>query len=68
MLLPGPGQVVTEAPAAVVPLQALRLEPAPFGKFGCGLCGFTVDGELWQPDPDRSVALSADRVVHFVRA
>ena len=31
-------------------------------------CGFTVDGELWQPDPDRSIALSADRVVHFVRA
>lgn len=31
-------------------------------------CGFTVDGELWQPDPDRSVALSAERVVHFVRA
>jgi len=31
-------------------------------------CGFTVDGELWQPDPDHSVALSAERVVHFVRA
>jgi len=31
-------------------------------------CGFTVDGELWQPDPDRSVALSAESVVHFVRA
>lgn len=31
-------------------------------------CGFTVDGELWQPDPDRSIALSAERVVHFVRA
>lgn len=31
-------------------------------------CGFTVDGELWEPDPDRSVALSAERVVHFVRA
>ena len=31
-------------------------------------CGFTVDGELWQPDPDPSVALSAERVVHFVRA
>ena len=31
-------------------------------------CGFTVDGELWQPDPDRSIALTAERVVHFVRA
>ncbi len=31
-------------------------------------CGFTVDGELWQPDPDRSIAVSAERVVHFVRA
>jgi len=31
-------------------------------------CGFTVDGELWQPDPDRSIALSAEPVVHFVRA
>jgi len=31
-------------------------------------CGFTVDGELWQPDPDRSIALSAETVVHFVRA
>ena len=31
-------------------------------------CGFTVDGELWQPDPDRSIELSAERVVHFVRA
>jgi diacylglycerol kinase (ATP) len=31
-------------------------------------CGFTVDGELWQPDPDRSVAISAESVVHFVRA
>lgn len=31
-------------------------------------CGFTVDGELWQADPDRTVALSAERVVHFVRA
>jgi hypothetical protein len=31
-------------------------------------CGFTVDGELWQPDPDRSIALSAERVVHFVRS
>jgi hypothetical protein len=31
-------------------------------------CGFTVDGELWQPDPGRSIALSAESVVHFVRA
>ncbi len=31
-------------------------------------CGFTVDGELWQPDSDRSIALTAERVVHFVRA
>ncbi|MGY8738507.1 MAG: diacylglycerol kinase family protein [bacterium] len=31
-------------------------------------CGFTVDGELWQPDSDRSIELSAERVVHFVRA
>ena len=31
-------------------------------------CGFTVDGELWEPDSDRGVALSADRVVQFVRA
>jgi hypothetical protein len=31
-------------------------------------CGFTVDGELWQPDPGRSVSLTAERVVHFVRA
>lgn len=31
-------------------------------------CGFTVDGELWQPDADRSIALTAERVVHFVRA
>lgn len=31
-------------------------------------CGFTVDGELWQPDSDRSVSLTAERVVHFVRA
>jgi diacylglycerol kinase (ATP) len=31
-------------------------------------CGFTVDGELWQPDSERSIALTAERVVHFVRA
>jgi diacylglycerol kinase (ATP) len=31
-------------------------------------CGFTVDGELWQPDAERSVTLTAERVVHFVRA
>jgi hypothetical protein len=31
-------------------------------------CGFTVDGELWQPDPNRNIALSAETVVHFVRA
>jgi hypothetical protein len=31
-------------------------------------CGFTVDGELWQPDPERIIALSAERVVHFLRA
>jgi hypothetical protein len=31
-------------------------------------CGFTVDGELWQPDPGRGIALTAERVVHFVRA
>ncbi len=31
-------------------------------------CGFTVDGELWQPDSDRSITLTAERVVHFVRA
>ena len=31
-------------------------------------CGFTVDGELWQPDSDRSISLTAKRVVHFVRA
>jgi hypothetical protein len=31
-------------------------------------CGFTVDGELWQPDAERSIALTAERVVHFVRA
>ncbi len=33
----------------------------------CMNCDFTVDGELWQPDPDRSIALSAERVV-LVRA
>lgn len=31
-------------------------------------CGFTVDGELWDPGDDRSVSLTAERVVHFVRA
>lgn len=31
-------------------------------------CGFTVDGELWQPDSERSIALTADQVIHFVRA
>lgn len=31
-------------------------------------CGFTVDGELWQPDSERSIALTAEQVVHFVRA
>jgi diacylglycerol kinase (ATP) len=31
-------------------------------------CGFTVDGELWQPDAERSIALTAERVVQFVRA
>jgi hypothetical protein len=31
-------------------------------------CGFTVDGELWQPDSDRTISLTAERVVHFVRA
>jgi hypothetical protein len=31
-------------------------------------CGFTVDGERWQPESDRSVILTAERVVHFVRA
>jgi len=31
-------------------------------------CGFTVDGELWQPDSDRGISLTAERVVHFVRA
>ncbi len=31
-------------------------------------CGFTVDGELWQPDSERSIALTAERVVHVVRA
>ena len=31
-------------------------------------CGFTIDGERWEPRSDRNIALSADRVVHFVRA
>lgn len=31
-------------------------------------CGFTVDGELVGPDPGCVVALTADDVVHFVRA
>lgn len=31
-------------------------------------CGFTVDGELVDPQPDRTVTLTADRTVSFVRA
>jgi hypothetical protein len=31
-------------------------------------CGFTVDGELVAPSPDRIVSLSADDTVQFVRA
>jgi hypothetical protein len=31
-------------------------------------CGFTVDGELWQPNAERSITLTAEQVIHFVRA
>ena len=31
-------------------------------------CGFTIDGELFEPTPDEVVTLSADRRVTFVRA
>jgi hypothetical protein len=31
-------------------------------------CGFTVDGELMAPEPDRSLFITADDVVRFVRA
>jgi diacylglycerol kinase (ATP) len=31
-------------------------------------CGYTVDGEIFQPQPDEHVRLSADRRVSFVRA
>ena len=31
-------------------------------------CGFTVDGELFDPEPGRVVELTADRTVRFVRA
>lgn len=30
-------------------------------------CGFTVDGELFDPQPSRTVELSADRTVKFIR-
>jgi hypothetical protein len=31
-------------------------------------CGFTVDGELFDPEPEERVELSADRRVVFLRA
>ena len=31
-------------------------------------CGFTVDGELVQPEPDRLVTISADDSIPFARA
>jgi len=31
-------------------------------------CGFTVDGELWDPEPGRTVSVTADSVIPFVRA
>ena len=30
-------------------------------------CGFTVDGEIFEPEPDEIVTLSADHRVTFVR-
>ncbi len=34
-------------------------------RFGCG---FTVDGEIFEPQPDESVTVMADRRIQFVRA
>jgi hypothetical protein len=31
-------------------------------------CGFTIDGELFGPEPDEAVTLAADRRIRFVRA
>jgi hypothetical protein len=31
-------------------------------------CGFTVDGELFDPEPGRIIELTADRTVRFVRS
>jgi diacylglycerol kinase (ATP) len=31
-------------------------------------CGFTVDGELFEPEPEERIALSADRRIVFLRA
>jgi hypothetical protein len=31
-------------------------------------CGFTVDGELFEPEPDEHVTLSADRRITLIRA
>ena len=31
-------------------------------------CGFTVDGELVEPEPDRIVTISAEDSISFVRA
>ena len=34
-------------------------------RFGCG---FTVDGEIFEPQPDESVVVEADERIQFVRA
>jgi hypothetical protein len=31
-------------------------------------CGFTVDGELFDPEPGRTLSLTADTVVRFIGA
>jgi len=31
-------------------------------------CGFTIDGEIFAPEPDEQVELFADRRLAFVRA
>jgi hypothetical protein len=31
-------------------------------------CGFTIDGELFAPEPEEEIELSADRRITFLRA
>ena len=67
MALAAPGILSGRAPGWLAPERGYASERLERAELRIS-CGFTIDGELFAPEPEEQIELSADRRITFVRA